>query len=124
VTKKVKAPVEAKRSLTAQLIETPSLLDVPRPSSSTMTKLLSVTFYLCGKKRRKCEEKRKRVCARVGVTFKMWVISIISFMKELQFVSMWSDVPILVNIRSVSRKEAKAAGTKQPMWLRMVSNAI
>ena len=35
-------------------------------------------------------------------------------MKVLEFVSMLSDIPILVNRRSTGRKAANSAGTKQP----------
>ena len=79
-------------STAAQAMDRPSKVEVPRPTSSRISRLLGVA------------------------NFRMVAISVISTMKVDWPPYRSSEAPIRVNMRSVIAMSAEAAGTKEPMW--------
>ena len=92
VARKVKAVVLISFSAMAQQMEAPSSTEVPRPSSSTMTKEVDPKL------------------------FKMNDASFISTMNVEALHSKLSTVLTLEKIESQIRKVASSAGTKHPIW--------
>ena len=79
-------------SITAQAIESPSKVDVPRPISSRIRRLLGVAFL------------------------KILATSVISTMKVDWPEARSSEAPTRVKIRSTRPIFALFAGTKLPIW--------
>ena len=79
-------------STAAQAMDRPSKVDVPRPTSSSINRLLGVA------------------------NLRMVAISLISTMKVDCPPYRSSDAPMRVKMRSVSAMSAASVGTKDPMW--------
>lgn len=91
----------------ARAIDSPSLVLVPRPSSSMMVKLFSLTFLL---------EVLVRFYWSGDIAYlRMKAISRISSEKVDIFASMLSSVDILTNSCWIIENDAYWAGTKQPI---------
>ena len=90
--KSVRAPMLLMRcSATAQAMETPSKVEVPRPISSRMTRLRSVALFM------------------------MLAVSFISTMRVERPVARSSEAPTRVKMRSTMPMRAASAGTKLPI---------
>ena len=87
-------------SSTAQAIESPSKVLVPRPISSSIRRLLLVAL------------------------FKIFATSVISTIKVLWPEAKSSDAPTLVNILSQTPITACEAGTNEPIWASRVIIAV